>query len=118
MLKAGTLLTLMDMGFGVCNGLPNIKLSLEIMRSFSSKTGGEYVMSDAVEKALLPGINIMAQHLVALEERETAQEMWLTWLTAVGGVTMGGAFMFLLMRRMVMKRTPQAGVALESVKVG
>ena len=118
MLKAGTLLTLVDMGFGVCDGLPNIKLSLEIMRSFSSKTGGEYVMSDAVEKALLPGINIMAQHLVALEERETAQEMWLTWLTAVGGLTMGGVFMFLLMRRMVMKRTPRAGAAHENVKVG
>ena len=108
----------MDIGFGVCNGLPNIKLSLKIMRSFSSRTGGDYVMSNAVEKALLPGINIMAQQLVALEERETAQEMWLTWLTAVGGLTMGGAFMFLLMRRMVSKRSPRAGVALKSVKVG
>ena len=75
-------------------------------------------MTDAMEKALLPGINIMAQHLVALEEREAAQEMWLTWVTAVGGLTMGSVIMFLLKRRMVSKGAPRAGMALESVKVG
>ena len=101
-----------------CQGLPNIKLSLEIMRSYSSKTGGDYVMSDAVEKAILPGINIIAQHLLALEEREARQELWLTLVSIVGGLALGSLAIYGFMRRMVTRKAmTMARVPQESVRV-
>ena len=101
----------------ICNGLPNIKLSLEIMKTFAEKDGGAYIRSDAIEKALIPGIQILAQHLVALEDREKMQEAWLTVVTAIGGLTMGTGFMFFIMRRMIAKKTARPVPPLESIKV-
>ena len=104
--------------FGINAGcsLPNIRLALEVGKSFPSKTGGTYVRSDALQLSILPAIEIIANHLMDMENREKSQEEWLLYIVISNALFLGIWILAIVMRRIV-KRGKRKDVGLESIKV-
>ena len=107
---------LLVFGMDAACSLPNIRLALEVGKSFPSKTGGTYVKSDALQLSILPAIEIIANHLMDMENREKGQEEWLLYIVISNALFVGFWILTIVMRRIV-KRGKRKEVGLEGIKV-
>ena len=84
--------------------LPNIHFALDLLSSYNSQNTGEYLRKNTVEKAILPGLRMIGQHLLQVEKDDAAQTVWLKALTSVGGVLVGVGLVSLIAKKWVKPR--------------
>ena len=58
----------------------SIHLALDIIKSWEAKNTGDYVKSSVINHAILPGINVIGQHVQTIEKEQemlrTGRSVW------------------------------------------
>ena len=105
-MKNSSLISIVLLVCGLHAGVafPNIRVALELLNSFESRNTGNYLKDNVMKQAIVPALNLLGQHILALEKRETHQETWLTVVTVFFGSAMGLVVIIFIVKRTVMNR--------------
>ena len=95
----------------VGEALPNIHFALDLLSSYDSQNTGEYLRKNTVEKAILPGLRMIGQHLLQVEKDDAAQTVWLKALTSVCGVLVGVGLVSLIAKKWMKPKAKAANNA-------
>ena len=106
-------MALVLVGFFLKGGeaLPNIHFALDLLSSYDSQNTGEYLRKNTVEKAILPGLRMIGQHLLQVEKDDAAQTVWLKALTSVCGVLVGVGLVSLIAKKWMKPKAKAANNA-------
>ena len=83
-MKNSSLISIVLLVCGLHAGVafPNIRVALELLNSFESRNTGNYLKDNVMKQAIVPALNLLGQHILALEKRE----MHVLWLSnRIGG---------------------------------
>ena len=77
----------------------SIHLALDIIKGWEAKNTGDYVKSSVINHAILPGINVIGQHVQTIEKEQEMLSTWIRGLAAVFGVTIGIGIIIMLIKK-------------------
>ena len=77
----------------------SIHLALDIIKGWEAKNTGDYVKSSVINHAILPGINVIGQHVQTIEKKQEMLSTWIRGLAGVFGVAIGIGIIIMLIKK-------------------
>ena len=77
----------------------SIHLALDIIKGWEAKNTGDYIKSSVINHAILPGINVIGQHVQTIEKEQEMQNTWIKGLAALFGVAIGIGMIIMLIKK-------------------